>query len=411
MLNRLARSCVLRHLSELRGGRLAVHDALGSWESAEEGDLAAAIVVRDPRFYQRLVQGGSLGAGDAWLDGDWDCGDLTALFRLLLKNVEATGALDSGIAALRGWFAGVGQWFRRNTRAASRRQIAAHYDLGNDFFRTFLDETLTYSSGIFLSPASTLRDAQFAKLDRICRKLDLRPHDHLLEIGSGWGSCALHAAQHYGCRVTTTTISREQCRLARERVAQAGLQSRVEVVQHDYRDLCGQFDKLVSIEMIEAVGHRFLDRFFGRCCRLLKPDGLLALQAIVMNEQGYSRYRRSIDFIQKHVFPGGCLPSIGAMTAAVARATDLRLVHLEDFAGHYERTLQCWRARFCSAGGEVRRLGYPERLIRLWHYYLCYCEAAFAERSVGLVQVLWARPQARSDAPIATAFAGREHIP
>jgi cyclopropane-fatty-acyl-phospholipid synthase len=256
---------------------------------------------------------------------------------------------------------------------------------------------MCYSGGIFPAADSTLREASTEKMDRICRKLALQPGDEVLEIGSGWGGFAMHAAANYGCRVTTTTISQEQYALARKRIEDAGLSARVTLLNADYRDLQGQFDKLVSVEMIEAVGHKYLDAYFACCSRLLKPEGTLLIQGIVMNDQRHDQYLRSVDFIQRYVFPGGCLPSISSMMQSVGRATDLRMVHLEDFAPHYARTLNAWRARFLDRLEDVRCLGYTERFIRLWLYYLCYCEAAFAERYIGVVQVQFDKPRCHRD--------------
>lgn len=400
--NQLARRAVLHHLDSL------AHEQIELTESPSERvrtfghhaghSLSARITVHNPRFYRRIATGGSLGAAESYIEGDWDCDDLTRLIRIFLRNQSAADNLESGLAKLTGLMARGWHWLRRNTRAGSQRNIAAHYDLGNDFYKLFLDETLSYSAGYFSNPNDTLAEASLAKIDRLCRKLDLQPEDHLLEIGTGWGALAIHAAKEYSCRVTTTTISREQHALAASRIKDEGLSNRIELLFTDYRDLHGRYDKLVSCEMIEAVGHEFLGGFFQKCSELLVPQGRMALQGIVMNEQRHRQYLQSTDFIQKYIFPGGCLPSILSMGEAVARRTDLRLVHLEDFASGYERTLQCWRQRFMDSLDEVRRLGYPDRFIRMWQYYLCYCEAAFAERFIGVVQVLWAKPDCRCDA-------------
>lgn len=399
LVDRLTRRSLEKRLEELRGGNLELStgERTRVFGLQADGDLSARVFVHHPRFYRRIAAGGSLGAAEAYLDGDWSCDDLTALIRLLIRNIHIADGMDGGFSRLARVFQKAYHWLRRNTRAGSRRNIAAHYDLGNDFFRLFLDETMMYSSGIFEQAGSTLYEASLAKLDRVCQKLDLEANDHLLEIGTGWGGLAIHAAANYGCRVTTTTISREQFELARQRIDAAGLSQRVTVLLQDYRDLAGQYDKLVSIEMIEAVGHDFYDDYFRCCSTLLKPDGLMLLQGIVMNEQRYAAYLRNVDFIQRYVFPGGCLPSVLALGQAIARATDMRVLDLEDFALHYARTLRCWRDRFVAALDQVRDLGYSERFIRLWDYYLCYCEAAFEERYTGLVQMLLAKPRCRRD--------------
>jgi cyclopropane-fatty-acyl-phospholipid synthase len=280
---------------------------------------------------------------------------------------------------------------RRNTRRGSRENIAAHYDLGNDLFRLFLDDNLMYSSAIFTAADDTLETASLRKLDRICQKLELKPSDHLVEIGTGWGGMALHAARHYGCRVTTTTISKEQHTLASERVAAAGLGDRVTVLLQDYRDLAGSYDKLVSIEMIEAIGPQYLDTYFEKCAALLKPDGLALVQAITIEDHRYEQALASVDFIQRHIFPGSFIPCVTAMTGSAARAGELRLLNLEDIGPSYARTLNHWRCRFFANIEQVRALGYDDRFVRMWEFYLCYCEGGFLERSISDVHLLFAR--------------------
>jgi cyclopropane-fatty-acyl-phospholipid synthase len=286
-------------------------------------------------------------------------------------------------------------WAARNTRSGSRRNIAAHYDLGNEFFALFLDPTMMYSSAVFEHPAMTLEEAQVAKLERICRRLDLRPGERVLEIGTGWGGFALHAAGRYGCQVTTTTISEEQYALARERIHEAGLQGRVTLLKQDYRDLRGRYDKLVSIEMIEAVGHQYFGTFFARCGALLEPQGRMLLQAITIADQRYEAARKGVDFIKRYIFPGCCIPSVTALVNAASAASDLRLVHLDDIGPHYATTLRLWRENLLGNIGAVRGLGYSEAFIRMWEFYLAYCEAGFAERMLGDVHAVFAKPGAR----------------
>jgi cyclopropane-fatty-acyl-phospholipid synthase len=395
-LARRLRGLVRRRVEGLAGGQLTVVDPWGVWSAGEPGALDAALEVADPGLYRALVLGGTVAAERAYLEGRWRSPDLTRLLRLMIANGARTAALDRGpaglVAALSGWR----QRLRRHDRPGSRANVAAHYDLGNDLFALFLDPTLTYSAAIFDPPDSSLEQASVAKLDRVCRKLELQPGDHLLEIGTGWGSLALHAAGRYGCRVTTTTLSREQHELASRRVAEAGLADRVSVLLRDYRDLEGRFDKLASIEMIEAVGHAGLPTFFARCAERLAPDGRMVLQTITMPDRGYARYLAGTDFIRLHVFPGGTLPSLGAMLAAIARETRLRVVHVEDIGPHYATTLRLWRKAFLARADEVRRLGYPERFLRLWEYYLCYCEAGFEERYLGDLQLVLDGPDRRS---------------
>jgi cyclopropane-fatty-acyl-phospholipid synthase len=288
---------------------------------------------------------------------------------------------------------------KRNTRTGSRANIAAHYDLSNDFFALFLDETMTYSCGIFARPDTTLREASLEKIDRLCRKLRLSPRDHLLEIGTGWGALGIHAARAYGCRVTTTTISAEQHAFAKERIRAAGLADRITLLLQDYRELEGRFDKLVSVEMIEAVGHQYYDEFFRRCAALLQDDGLMALQAITIADQHYERARDSVDFIQRHIFPGCCIPSVTALSSAMTRASDLKLVQLEDIGPHYARTLASWRDTLRAHRDEAHALGFDDTFLRLWDFYFCYCEGGFAERRLGDVQMVLERPGARAALP------------
>ena len=383
----LARRLVMRQLKGLRGGEITIDDATGVSRLGTASDLHATLRVRHPRFYRKSITGGSLAVAMSYVAGDWECNNLTDLFRLFVRDKSAAHSLDRGWSRLTQFFHRLVHRWRANSRNGSRRNISAHYDLGNDFFQLWLDGTWAYSCGIFSSPEATLREASIEKFDRVCRKLDLRPGDHLLEIGTGWGGLAIHAAKNYGCHVTTTTISKQQFDLASRRVEAAGLAGRITLLLQDYRDLIGRFDKLVSIEMIEAVGHQYLDTYFRKCGELLKPDGSMVLQAIVMPERRYDEYLHSVDFIRRYVFPGGCLPSLASILESVGRASQMRFVHAEDFAPHYAETLRRWGKTFRERLADVRKLGYSEELIRLWNYYLCYCEAAFEERHVGVLQI------------------------
>ena len=394
-LDRLARRVIFTLLKELSHGSLRLIEKGQTYtfgEPAAEAELAATVTIRHPGVYRFILFSGSRGLGEAYVAGWWQADDLTVFLRLLVRNLPRLERLFRSWTKLTGPFYDLVKWPLRNTLQGSRQNIYAHYDLGNDFYELFLDETMTYSCGIFEQEDSTLKEASLAKYDRICRKLNLREGDHVLEIGSGWGGFAIHAASHYGCRITTTTISPAQFTLAQERIQTAGLADRTEVLLEDYRHLQGSYDKLVSIEMIEAVGFEYLDDFFRVCSERLKEDGLMCLQAITIADQVFDRYRRSLDFIRSHVFPGSCLTSVAAMTASLARATDLRLFHLEDITPHYVKTLKLWRERFWDKVDQVRALGYPESFLRLWDFYLCYCEAGFAERYTGDVQMLLAKP-------------------
>ena len=394
-LDRLARRVIFTLLKELSHGSLRLIEKGQTYtfgEPAAEAELAATVTIRHPGVYRFILFSGSRGLGEAYVAGWWQADDLTVFLRLLVRNLPRLERLFRSWTKLTGPFYDLVKWPLRNTLQGSRQNIYAHYDLGNDFYELFLDETMTYSCGIFEQEDSTLKEASLAKYDRICRKLNLREGDHVLEIGSGWGGFAIHAASHYGCRITTTTISPAQFTLAQERIQTAGLADRIEVLLEDYRHLQGSYDKLVSIEMIEAVGFEYLDDFFRVCSERLEEDGLMCLQAITIADQVFDRYRRSLDFIRSHVFPGSCLTSVAAMTASLARATDLRLFHLEDITPHYVKTLKLWRERFWDKVDQVRALGYPESFLRLWDFYLCYCEAGFAERYTGDVQMLLAKP-------------------
>ena len=395
-LDDLARKLVLAKLSQFKTGqlRLLENDQVHLF-GTDYQTLQATVRVCDASFYRAMALGGSLGAAEAFIDGLWTTDDLTAVCRLAVQNGQTRGEMEKGWARLGRPLNRVFHALHRNTRKGSRHNIAAHYDLGNDFFRLFLDETMMYSSAIFPHRDATLAEASLHKIDRICRKLDLQASDHLLEIGTGWGGFALHAATHYGCRITSTTISRQQCELARQRVKAAGLEDRIEIVLEDYRDLKGQYDKLVSIEMIEAVGHHYYDAYFSACGKLLKPDGLMLLQTITISDWVFEAHTRTVDFIKRYIFPGSCIPSLAAIAGALAQSSDLRIAHLEDIGPHYARTLAAWRERFFAHIEQVRALGLPEEFIRMWHYYFCYCEAGFAERYISDAQILLAKPHNR----------------
>jgi cyclopropane-fatty-acyl-phospholipid synthase len=396
-LDGVAKNALLGRLDQLAVGELILKDGKKTryFGPGGVGALRATITVRDPRFYSEIAFGGSIGGGEAYMHGYWQCDDLVALVRLLLQNRQVLDDMEGGLARLAAPVQKLFHWINRNTREGARRNIAAHYDLGNDFFALWLDETMMYSAAIYPSAESSLHEAQVHRLERICQKLDLQPGDHVVEIGTGWGGFALHAAQNYGCRVTTTTISSEQYRRARQRIVDAGLHDRVTVLKKDFRDLEGRFDKLVSIEMIEAIDHDLFDTFFQKCSDLLRHDGDMLIQAITIADQRYAEYRKSVDFIQRYIFPGSGLPSSAVMTDAVARKTDMRLLDLEDIGLHYATTLNDWRQNFTARLEDVRRQGYPESFIRMWEYYLCYCEGAFLERAISDVQILFSKPGSR----------------
>jgi cyclopropane-fatty-acyl-phospholipid synthase len=390
---------LLRSLGGLERGTLALREADEERRYGgpdPEAGLHCTLDVREPAFYSRLGFGGTLGAAESFVRGEWETDDLTALIRILIRNWELLAGLDRRLARLAEPGHRLLHWLRRNSRRGARRNIAAHYDLGNEFFAAFLDPTLSYSSALFEREDASLEEASRAKYERICRKLELQPADHVLEIGTGWGGFCLHAAGRHGCKVTSTTLSAAQRELSRERVAAAGLADRVRILDRDYRELEGRFDKLVSIEMVEAVGHDHLADYFRACAERLRPTGRAAIQAIVIRDQAYESARRTVDFIKRYVFPGGCLPSVGALVEAAARGSDLRLVHLEEFTPHYAETLRRWRARFRENLERIRAQGLGEPFLRLWEFYLAYCEAGFEERHIGVVQLVFERAACRA---------------
>ncbi len=381
-----------RQLSRLRHGRLVVRDALGEAAFGPPGEAEVVVRIHDPSAYVDIATGGTIGAAEAYMQGKWSAADLPAMVRIFAANREVMNDIEGGLAALAAPLLRLSHWLRRNTPRQSRRNIGAHYDLGNEFYRLFLDRTMSYSAGIYPRADSTLEEAAVHKLDVICRKLELGPRDHLLEIGTGWGSLAVHAAQRFGCRVTTTTISARQREYALSRVREAGLDERITVLDEDYRQLTGEYDKLVSVEMIEAVGLGYLEQYFRVCAARLKPHGRMLLQGIVIADHIFDQARRSVDFIQKYIFPGGALPSLGAIQAVVRRATDLRLVHLQDIGEDYARTLREWRRRFLAQAAALRELGFSEEFIRMWEYYLAYCEGGFLARAISDVQLVLDKP-------------------
>jgi cyclopropane-fatty-acyl-phospholipid synthase len=399
-LDRMLRTRLLRQMAGLRDSQLRIVDALGEVTlgmpaHTPHDTLHATVHVFDSEFYRQVAGNGSVGAGEAYIDGTWRCDDPVTLMRMLVRNRDLLDAMETGLARLGGWAMRAWHALQRNTRAGSRRNIAAHYDLGNDFFRLFLDENLMYSSALYARAEDTLEVASTRKLERICEKLALCANDRVVEIGTGWGGFAIHAAQRHGCHVTTTTISREQFDLARERVHAAGLDDRVEVLLRDYRDLDGCYDKLVSIEMIEAIGHQYLDSYFGKVGALLKPDGMALIQAITIEDHRYAVALRAVDFIKRYIFPGSFIPAVSVMLESAARTSDLKLFHLEDIGPSYALTLAAWRERFHTHAAQVRALGYDERFVRMWDFYLAYCEAGFRERSTGDVQMLLVKPDCR----------------
>lgn len=395
-----AKSQILKRLQLLQRGRLTLIDGTQQHRFGNGDELNATIYVHDSRFYGEIAFGGSIGAGEAYMLGYWSADNLTNIIRMMCVNQSVMDTLEGGYQWLTKPFLQILHWLNSNTTEGSRKNIAAHYDLGNDMFALFLDSTMMYSSAIFSANTPNLKAASELKLKTICDKLDLKQTDQVIEIGTGWGGFAIYAAAHYGCHVTTTTISTQQYELAKARVKAAGLEDKITLLLDDYRHLQGKYDKLVSIEMIEAVGHKFYDTYFAKVGSLLKDNGLALIQAITIADQRYENAKKSVDFIQRYIFPGSCIPSNTAMLNSVTKMTDLRMFDLEDIGPHYATTLRNWRENFFANIEEVRKLGYSEEFIKMWDFYLSYCEGGFMERALGDVHLLLAKPENRRDSLI-----------
>lgn len=395
ILDGLARRLVQRQLQRLETGCVLLTDGEFSTvfgEAPDDAELVARIEVIDRSFYADLAFAGSIGAGEAYMRGAWRCTDLVSLVRILLRNRAVLDNMEKGSARLLTSLQRLLHWINRNTREGARRNISAHYDLGNDFFALWLDESMMYSSAMFAHREQSLADAQRHRLDVVCRKLGLGPDDHVIEIGTGWGGFAIHAAQNYGCRVTTTTISKQQYEEAWQRVQRAGLQDRVELLLEDYRDLQGGYDKLVSIEMIEAIGSDQYDTYFSQCSQLLKPGGRMLIQAITIADAQYDYAQKNVDFIQRYIFPGSCLPSLAVMSASIAKVSNMAVTAVEDIGLDYALTLNHWRRNFFAHIDAIKALGYPDEFIRMWEFYLCYCEGGFIEKAISDVHLTAEKP-------------------
>ena len=371
------RHIFIKYMSKISKGYLEVIEGSESWSFGDKTDQEkrAQMVINDSEFYASLVLGGSVGAAESYMQGLWDCDDLCKLTQVMVLNRDALDSMDSsGLNLIQSFLSKIYHQFRKNSLEGSRKNIAAHYDLGNEFFKLMLDPTMAYSAGIYEKKNSTLHEASIEKIDRICRKLNLSSKDHLLEIGTGWGSQAIHAAKHYGCKVTTVTISKEQHDLAKARVKAEGLDHLIEVSLKDYRHIEGQYDKLVSVEMIEAVGHHYYAEYFKTCSRLTKPNGMFLLQAIVIDDRQYESARDSVDFIKKYIFPGCCIPSQHIIAENIKNETTYQLYHQEDITYDYARTLHDWHINFKDNIDQIRTLGYSDAFCRMWEFYLKYCE-------------------------------------
>ena len=394
-----ARSMILQHLGTMQRGQLVIEENGEKTIYGDQSDtvsLVAELTVVNSDTFSALALNGVIGAGESYMDGHWTSPDLVKVIRFFVINMQTLDAMDGE----RTWLSRMGMWLldriNRNTIARAQKNISAHYDLGNDFFSLFLDQTMMYSSAVFADENISLYEASNAKLETICQQLKLNASDHLVEIGTGWGGMAIYAAQNYGCRVTTTTISQEQFDFATKRVNDLGLNDQVTVLMQDYRKLTGHYDKLVSIEMIEAVGRQYFSEYFSRCADLLKPDGLMLIQAITIADQRYDQATKAVDFIQRYIFPGGCLPSVNIIGHHVASNTDMMITSLSDIGRDYAITLERWREQFLEKLETVRSQGFDERFIRMWEYYLCYCEGGFRERVISTAQIVMAKPDYRA---------------
>lgn len=399
-IDKICRPLLFSRLNKLEFGQVKIVDQWGEHcfgHSDLSGELSVEIKVEDQRFYSDIAFGGTVAAGEAYMQGYWSCDNLTGLVRIMLRNRQVMDQVEGGFSLFKAPILRFVHWLNRNSQAGSRRNIEAHYDLGNEMFELFLDPTMMYSCAYYPNSDTSLNEAATAKLQRICDKLQLSEADHVVEIGTGWGGFAIYAATHYGCKVTTTTISKQQYEVAQQRVIAAGLQDKVTLLLEDYRDLRGSYDKLVSIEMIEAVGHQYLDTYFAKCSDLLKPNGIMLIQAITIQDQFYDQAIKSVDFIQRYIFPGGFIPSVTAISNAVKRSTDVRLFQMEDIGPHYATTLRDWRKNFFNNIEQIKGLGYSEQFIAMWQFYLCYCEGGFLERTLGTSHLVFVKPENRID--------------
>jgi len=404
---KIAREAIFRLLSKLQVGSLTLHEGpcshhFGSVDKPHEPQ--AEVHIHSPAVYSQMLTGGSIGSGEAYMKGYWSSPDAMDVMRIFSANLVLLNKFDASQSVFIKLALKIAHRFNRNTYKGSQLNIAAHYDLGNEFFQLFLDPTMMYSSALFSDKSASLEVASETKLDELCQQLELKSGDHLLEIGTGWGGMAIHAAKNFGCRVTTTTISQEQYDFASARVREEGLEGQITLLCEDYRNLTGEYDKLVSIEMIEAVGHDFYQNYFRMCSGLLKPNGKMVIQAITMADQRYKEARDSVDFIKRYIFPGGCLPSVAVMAQHIARDTDMQIVHLRDITNDYAETLAHWRQRFLANLEAVRGMGFSEEFVRMWDFYLCYCEGGFRERVISTVQLAFAKPDYRFQGSVAPVY-------
>jgi cyclopropane-fatty-acyl-phospholipid synthase len=395
-MNHLYKKIIHQRLSQIKDAHIIIKDGKSISKFGKPGNLSAKINILDTVFYKNIILGGTIGASESFIRGEWSSPNLTNVIRVLARNTEAQDKLENLFTLLSQPFLKVMHKLNENSVRGSKKNISRHYDLSNDFFSLFLDKNMMYSSAIYKSRKTSLEDASTNKLDVICKKLNLKKTDHVIEIGTGWGGFAIYAAKNYGCKVTTTTISIEQYKFAKQKIKEAGLGKKIKVLLKDYRLLKGQYDKLVSIEMIEAVGYQFYDEYFKIIGQLLKNDGEALIQAITIKDQRYSKAIQSVDFIQKYIFPGSCIPSITAIQNSLTSSTDLVINDIRDIGHHYARTLADWRKRFLKNKQEIRKLGFDDKFLRMWLFYFAYCEGGFEEKVISDIHLHITKPGYRN---------------
>jgi cyclopropane-fatty-acyl-phospholipid synthase len=388
----LSRKVILNLFKRIQQGRIQLNDGEQCYEFSDShgaNGQGATIDIIHPRAYKKVLLGGSVGAGKSYIDGDWDTDDLQQLIEIFIKNAGLFDKLESPFARFLIWVRKISAKLNVNTVKHAKDNILAHYDLGNDFFQLILDPSMMYSCALYEPSDIDLDEAAKKKLQRICEKLELKPTDHVLEIGTGWGGFACYAAQKYGCKITTTTISDKQYAFVKEKIKQLGLGNQIELLNQDYRKLTGHYDKVVSIEMIEAVGHKYFDTFFHQCNKLVKPQGLFFLQAIVINDQAYEVAKNEVDFIKKYIFPGGCLPSMFSISKSIATQTKMQLISFDDIGKHYVATLNDWHKKLLANKKVIMAQGFTENFIRMWEFYFCYSAAGFKSNHISNIHALW----------------------
>lgn len=395
-MNHLYKKIIHQRLSQIKDAHIIIKDGKSINKYGKPGNLSAKINILDTAFYKNIILGGTIGASESFIRGEWSSPNLTNVIRVLARNTEAQDKLENLFTLLSQPFLKVMHKLNENSVRGSKKNISRHYDLSNDFFSLFLDKNMMYSSAIYKSSKTSLEDASTNKLDVICKKLNLKKTDHVIEIGTGWGGFAIYAAKNYGCKVTTTTISIEQYKFTKQKIKEAGLGKKIKVLLKDYRLLKGQYDKLVSIEMIEAVGYQFYDEYFKIIGQLLKNDGEALIQAITIKDQRYSKAIQSVDFIQKYIFPGSCIPSITAIQNSLTSSTDLVINDIRDIGHHYARTLSDWRKRFLKNKQEIRKLGFDDKFLRMWLFYFAYCEGGFEEKVISDIHLHITKPGYRN---------------